>query len=103
MAMTTLEASRAVKVVGLFCDTLEEMERIALVLETFISIHSHDWFSPGFLAFFTDLKAADVEIVLKDRQDLFVPTRQGSTWTHFPLYTTVKRFESFSDEEKAQR
>ena len=103
MTMTTLEASRAVKVVGLFCGTLEEEEKIALMLETFISIHSHDWFSPGFLAFFTDLKAADVEIVLKERKDLFIPTRRGSTWTHFPLYTTMKRFELFSDEEKAQR
>jgi hypothetical protein len=101
--MTTLEASRAVKVVGLFCDTLEEEEKIALILETFISIHSHDWFSPGFLAFFTDLVAYDVEMVLKMREDLFVPTRKGSTYSYFPLYTTVKRFESFSDQEKSLR
>jgi hypothetical protein len=77
--------------------------KIALVLEVFISLHSHDWFSPGFLAFFTDYKISEVESVLKERTDLFIPTRPGSTWSHFPLYTTVKRFESFSNEEKSLR
>jgi hypothetical protein len=103
MTMTTLEASRAVKVVGLFCETMEDIEKIALVLEVFISLHSHDWFSPGFLAFFTDYKISEVELVLKERTDLFIPTRQGSTWSYFPLYTTIKRFESFSNEEKSLR
>jgi hypothetical protein len=100
--MTTLEASRAVQVVGLFYDTLEEDEKVAMVVELFIDLHSHDWFSPGFIAFFTSLSISQVEFALRTEENIFIPTRKDTSHFGYHLmYTTIKKFNSFSNEEKA--
>ena len=75
---------------------------MAEIVATFIELHSHDWFSPGFIAFFTGYKASDVDFLLRNDIDRFIPTSKNTYQTH-ALYTTKVKFDSFSPQEKLLR
>lgn len=102
MSLTTLQASRAIRSLSVICSIEDGPDKDKLLLETFIDIHSHDWFSPGFLSFFTGIPVYNVEAILKFEDDTFIPTIKN-VFQYQPLYTTKKKFESFSEEEKKLR
>ncbi len=105
--MKTLEAAKAVKSIGLFLgddwmgaetDDPRFQEEVAL----FMNLCDHDWFSPGFIAFFIDRNPYDTEQVLKCNPQRFIPTSNKWYNTHV-LYTLNTKFEQFSKEEKSLR